>query len=329
MVGPVRVAQAAGPGIDLGYLTVAPQSGTVSGSSFTPGSIPTFRTSAGCPAGADSFLLHLSGAGLPAGGVIWTAGDAGFSSIGPFVVSSGLSIGDATGGVIAPTALLGTYVVRLECIASTAPTVPLAYSVTQLNVDGVADRWIAESNPGTGTSTDLQAVRVTVPEGTLALSTPYTPEHPFDLGTLQLNSQGTVLSTSATFGTLAHPEDGITVVDTRSGDKGWSVSASTTDLNDTSGHSINGENLGFTDLTPVFLTDNALQAGIVATDQPPAFPPVSPDDPGTLGLKGPPHLLASTDHGIGTVRLIGTMSLNAPTSTQPGTYTATVTFTIV
>jgi hypothetical protein len=330
LLGVAPAARASDPGHDLGYLTVTPQAGTVEATSFLPGSIPTFTTSAGCPAGSNSYLLHLSGLGLPSGGVVWTAGDAGFSSTGTFTISSGLSIGDATAGVIASALLAGTYVVRLDCIASAAPGVPLASAVTNLDIDGASNHWVADPNPAPGSSAmDLQAIQVAVPNGSLAISTPYTPDHPFDLGTLLLDANGNLLSTSAAFGTLANPQNGITVVDTRPGGQGWSVSASTSDFNDSSGDTINGENLGFTDLQPVFLNDNALQSGVIATDQPAAMPPVAPGDTGTLGLKGPPHTLASTDHGIGTVHLIGTMTLNAPTSTQPGTYTATVTFTIV
>jgi hypothetical protein len=324
VLGPESSAQAADPPLDLGFLSVAPQAGSVQST------VPMFTTSAGCPAGSDSFLLHLSGTGLPSGGVVWTAGDAGFSSLGAFTVSSGLSLGDAAAGVIASTLLHGMYFVRLDCIAAAAPGVALASAVTDLTVDGSANHWTANANPPPGTSPpDPQSVQVTVGGGSLAISTPYTPDHPFDLGTLQLDSAGNVLAASAAFGTLAHPEDGITVVDTRPGVQGWAVSASATDFTDNSGHSISAEDLGMIDLTPVFLPGNALQSGIVVSNQPAAQPPVGPGDPGTLGLKGTSHVLALTDHGIGTVRLIGTMTLSAPTSTQPGTYAATVTFTII
>jgi hypothetical protein len=178
---------------------------------------------------------------------------------------------------------------------------------------------------------DPQNLTVSVTAGTLVISTPYTAAHPLSLGTLQLNGAGTqyattpvAFGTSATAGAdpgnldanpAASVTNGVTITDTRAGSPGWTASAQTTDFT-SGGNSIDGNGLSFTGVTPKYITGNHLQAPNVTTNDITAFK--------TLAKS-----FATTTVGPGTVNVYGNMSLVAPTSTVAGTYTATVTFTIV
>ncbi|HYK33783.1 MAG TPA: hypothetical protein VEV63_17555 [Streptosporangiaceae bacterium] len=201
-----------------------------------------------------------------------------------------------------------------------------------------------ETAPTCTTCNDVQTIEGTVPAGTISISTPYTPTNPLNLGTLQLNAAGTFFSASApldpnssdvpTAGQSPNPTfNGITVVDTQSGSLPWTVSAAASNLSDGSGHAngvISGENVGLTNLTPVFVPGNAIVAGdVTVTNQPAATPPVGPTDPGSAGLGGGPHnIAADSAQPVGTVGINGIVTLNAPTSTEAGIFVGTITFTI-
>jgi len=70
----------------------------------------------------------------------------------------------------------------------------------------------------------------------------------------------------------------------------------------------------FTGVTPKYIAGNAIQSGVVTND---------------ITAFKTKKAFATTTKGPGTVDITGTMTLTAPTSTKPGLYTATVTFTIV
>jgi hypothetical protein len=178
---------------------------------------------------------------------------------------------------------------------------------------------------------DQQAVEATVSPGDITITTPYTPQHPLDLGTLELDSSGTRLSASAPFGDPANPAGAIEVTDTRSGDANWSVTVQASDLAQQHGSAtINGQNLGLTGLTALPLPGNALNATSVAlTDAPVPAVPVGPTLGGIAGLGGVPHLIASSvGGGDGTIGIFGTLTLEAPTSTPSGIYQGTLAFTV-
>jgi hypothetical protein len=202
-----------------------------------------------------------------------------------------------------------------------------------------------EAAPSCTTCNDVQTIEGTVPAGTISVSTPYTPSNPLNLGTLQLTPSGTYFTASASLDPNAgdvptagqYPDstfDGITVVDTQSGDLPWTVSAAASSLSDGTGHAngvISGENVGLTGLTPVFVPGNAIVAGdVTLTNQAAATPPVSPTDAGSAGLGGGiAHIIANdTLQPDGTVGINGTVTLNAPTSTEAGVFVGTITFTI-
>jgi hypothetical protein len=182
------------------------------------------------------------------------------------------------------------------------------------------------------TCTDPQTMVVTVPVGALMISTPYTANHPFSLGRLTLDANGTRLSGSAPFGTsapagtdpgtldassAASTTNGVTITDTRPGNVGWSASAQTTDFTGPSGTTtpIPGDNLSFSGVTPKYLIGNQLQDGSVSTHD-------------ISGFHTSAKSFATTPAGPGTVNIYGTFALTAATSTMPGLYSATLTLTI-
>jgi hypothetical protein len=184
--------------------------------------------------------------------------------------------------------------------------------------------------------TDVQPFKVTVPVGTLVISTPWTTANPFDLGSMQLDPTGSYLHAAKPFGSSALPApgvayDGVTITDTRGGDLPWSASASTTDFT-SSTDSINGQNLGFDGVNKLYIPGNALNATkpVVTNDVDNTGPATiyGPGASGSSGLKGGPHEFAKAANGNGTVYVYGSMDLYAPTSSDAGTYFGTVTFTI-
>jgi hypothetical protein len=180
--------------------------------------------------------------------------------------------------------------------------------------------------------TDQQAFQVTVPAGSLVISTPWTPANPFDLGTMALDPTGTYLHTSAAFGTPSLPGDGVTITDTRAGDLAWTASVTSSDFANGS-NLINACNLGFTGVTPVQIGANALGTPakpVLTTDVPNGGSGgiAAPGGVCSTGLAAGPHAFATAAHGAGSVNIVGAMDLYAPTSTPAGTYMATVTFTI-
>jgi hypothetical protein len=177
---------------------------------------------------------------------------------------------------------------------------------------------------------DPQAITVNVLAGTITITTPWTPANPFTLGDMVLASDGTSLQVSRAFGDSTTPANGVTITDTRAGDQSWTASASATDFKKGT-DLINGQNLGLTNVTPNYITGNALNAitkPVVGLNVPADTTIHGPADSGSAGLKNGPHQIASAVHGVGTVYVDGTLTLNAPTSTPSGLYTATLTFTI-
>ncbi len=188
------------------------------------------------------------------------------------------------------------------------------------------------SSQATGTAFDLTQpaiapananVQAAIAPGTLVISTPYTPNNPIDLGTLALNDNATQYSASVGV-------NGITVTDTRSGDLPWAVSALATPLSNGGPGTIDPQNLGLTNIVPVPVAGNSLTAAsVVGTDNPAASPAVAAGAPGSLGLGGgSAHVVLSAGHGIGSIGFNGLLTLNAPSSSPPGTYKGTITLTV-
>jgi hypothetical protein len=186
--------------------------------------------------------------------------------------------------------------------------------------------------------TDPQGVRAQIPTGTLVISTPYTAANPLDLGTLALNSSGTAWTGEKAFTC-------ITVTDTDGVNTGFAAQAESGSLVNTAApmagytNEISGQDVGLTGLAPSPTTEtcdggpavNNYTGGpssIHATDNP-AAAGVQFTDPGFLGLGNEAHpVLTGAANGVGTATYDGTLTLNAPTTSEPGTYNGTITFTV-
>jgi hypothetical protein len=258
-----------------------------------------------------------------------TGSTTGTTSLGTMAEVAGAGTLNISSLTLAP----GTYNVTAtftptSSAFATSTSPPVALTVTAPTCKGAPD-------PSGATCSDTQNIQVTVNPGSLTITTPYTAANPFVLPAMQLNAGATLLQSSATF-----PKAGdgfITVHSSLAGNPNWTVSVTDTDLSCASGscttpvsgqyQSINGENLGLTGGV-----SDAPSANFLGTVGFTAIPPangVSPTDATGGGLKGGPHTFAtSSGGGDGTVNMAGTLSLNAPTATQAGTYTGTVTFTV-
>jgi hypothetical protein len=172
--------------------------------------------------------------------------------------------------------------------------------------------------------TDNQNVTATVPVGTLVINTPYTAASPLNLGTLVLDP-----TTSATL-TGSAPFQNIVVTDTRSGNLPWTVQAVASNLSDGGSNPnsvINAQNLGLTGLAKT--SSGTGFTGTLAYTNRPAANGVAPAAAGSAGLGGGlPQTIITTDHGLGTVNINGTLTLIAPSSTEPGVFAGTITFTV-
>ena len=198
----------------------------------------------------------------------------------------------------------------------------------------------APACPNGETSTlcvDQQTVEATVAAGTITITTPYTPTNPLNLGTLVLNSSGTLLSASAAFGNTSNPQlngSEIFVTDTRAGNPNWTATVDSGAFT-SGGNSIDGQYAGLTGVTAQPVTGNALTTANVTVTQNPAGTTgiVAGGNQGiggsVAGTPGSGHVFAhTTAGGDGSIGFTGSFTLNAPTSTAAGLYTGTVTFTV-
>jgi len=186
---------------------------------------------------------------------------------------------------------------------------------------------------------DQQTVQATVAAGTITITTPYTPTNPLNLGTLVLNSSGTLLSASAAFGNTSNPTLGgseIFVTDARAGNPNWTATVDSGAFSSTTTTTpIDGQYAGLTGVTAQPVSGNALTASNVTVTQNPAgttgiVPGGHQGIGGSVsGTPGSGHVFANTTAGgDGSIGFTGTFTLNAPTSTAAGLYVGTVTFTV-
>ncbi len=174
---------------------------------------------------------------------------------------------------------------------------------------------------------DQQNIKASVPVGTLIITTPYVDlAHALDIGPLALDIPNGKYSGSGTF-------QNIVVTDTRAGNLPYSVTALSSNLTDGGSHPnsvINSQNVGLTGLTPA--GSGGFNSPVHTSDNPAAIPPALPaaaaGPVGQQGLGLTPHTIVSVDHGLGTLTMNGTLTITAPASTEPGTFTGTITFTV-
>jgi hypothetical protein len=293
-------------------ITAPPATGTTTGLSINPGTAPAFTAvnltanvsktsdSSALASGTGTVKFFEGGTTLLGSGAVGAGGVATFS--------------DTTFNV-------GTHHITAQFV----PADPTVYaSSTSLDVDFTATA--PTSTP------DSQTVDVTIPAGSLTITSPYTPTSPFNLGTAVPDPGGAKFTAQGAFGTPATPvtgnDGGVTVTDSRAGNQPWTASATVTDFTDAGPDVINGQNLTFTNVKPEYYPGNALQAGSVVTNDIPNTAIYAAGASGSDGLKGGPHSFAKANNGAGTVNIDGELTLTAPSSTPAGSYTATLTFTI-
>jgi len=196
---------------------------------------------------------------------------------------------------------------------------------------------------------DVQNIKTTIPAGTLVISTPYScatvacdapGDNPLDLGNMVLNATATEYKSFGTF-------TGIQVTDTRPGNLPWTVSAISSNLakvgvaTPNNNEIINAQNVGLTALalTSTNATPNTFLGGVALGGSTagqnltgfdnPAAAHVDGAAAGTAGLGGSPKAVLHANSGLGSTVTSGTLTITAPTNTLDGTYTGTITFTII
>jgi len=149
------------------------------------------------------------------------------------------------------------------------------------------------------------------------------PEYPF----AQINAGGDLLQAEGDL-------DTVVITDTRAGDPGWAATGVVSNFVNTGGgtgaSSVSAFNLGW---TPAIVLAAANQVGITAgaTVNPDALPSVgAPQSNPALGL-GAARAFATTtnDNGNGTAKVGAALKLNLPTDVAAGTFSATLTFTVI
>jgi hypothetical protein len=173
---------------------------------------------------------------------------------------------------------------------------------------------------------EVQNIQASIPVGTLVINTPYTSASPLDLGALVLATDGSMYSGS-------QPFQHIKVTDTRAGNQAWTAAAQSSQLTSGTGHTngfINASNVGLTglSLTTSGSGFDSSAGNLTLTPNPVPATPLLPGVASTAGLGGAQHTFAHATHGLGSVDVSGTLTLIAPTSTEPGLFTGSITFTV-
>ncbi|WP_436523350.1 Ig-like domain-containing protein [Actinoplanes sp. HUAS TT8] len=164
-----------------------------------------------------------------------------------------------------------------------------------------------------------QTISTTVESGALTISV--ANNAPVVLPAPALTSDASKLTTAGSINPL-------TVTDTRAGNFGWNVSGQVSDFSDGASHAINGANLGW---SPKLVDKSASQTITPGSKVDPANA-IAPQAtaPNGLGLASARTLaLAGAGAGVGTAHVTADVSLQVPTTTVAGTYTATLTITAI
>lgn len=161
-------------------------------------------------------------------------------------------------------------------------------------------------------------VTTTIPTGSLVITTPWSTATPLNLGTAVLDSATSTWSTPVTtFASATDQSKAIQVVDTRAGAPGFTAQVSSTDFKNGS-QSFPVSFMGLVNVAAHQVANNAIQAAGVVTSNVASLS-------GSAQTFAAYHPASST---LGTAWISGDLSLKGvPTSVQPGTYTATLTFT--
>ncbi|MFZ0322529.1 MAG: Ig-like domain-containing protein, partial [Actinomycetes bacterium] len=196
-----------------------------------PVTATTTTLSANPSSGPEYQTVTLTSTVSPSG----AAGTVKFFSNGAQIGSAAVASGSAQ--ITYNTFAAGTYTLT----ATFVPTDPTAFqgsSSTPFDVTYTstqADTCIAGVNPpdaagGPNNSScrDPQPFKVSVPAGSLAISTPYSGTNRFDLGTMQFDPNNGFLSTQAAFPKAG--DGNLTITDLRPGELGWTAYMTTSDF---------------------------------------------------------------------------------------------------
>ncbi|MEI8148612.1 MAG: NHL repeat-containing protein [Actinomycetes bacterium] len=254
-------------------------------------------------------------------------------------------------GSAVPVSNVGVAKIEIPTGALTGSTpVGTPHSVTALFSEGIKFA-SSTSQPAAFSllayASDAQNIQTSISAGTLLISTPYTPTDPLVLPAMALNQDVSAYVTSARF-------TGITVSDTRPGVFPYTLSAIASTLTKSGVSSpkvnevIDAQNVGLdlSDLTATNVTPNTFlgsqNSGYTPCSPPTATcqnftgfnnvpaPHVSAGAAGSAGLGGSsPHTVLHALKGLGTTVTAGTLTITAPTNTLDGTYSGTITFSII
>lgn len=180
----------------------------------------------------------------------------------------------------------------------------------------------ANADPATP---DDQTVTVKVDKGALKITTPWTPTHKLDLGTLELNQADSTLQMAAPveFASATDIANGIKIENSRVDVPTFTAQVESTDFT-SAGGTFDAEYAGLIHLAAHQVASNSLLASnVVPTDV-----PVLTNAPQTFATYAPAPVAPALTAPLGTAWLSGDIYIHGvPTSTPSGQYTATVTFT--
>ncbi|HQY32727.1 MAG TPA: Ig-like domain-containing protein [Actinotalea sp.] len=294
-----------------------------------------------------SFRTTVAVSGTTSTDIAWTIASPAYTGGGATAVATTTTLATPTvsgtdltlSATVAPGAAAGT--VTFLDGATTLGTAPVtggtatytyapaigahSYSATFTPTDAAAYAASTSSavdvTLGTATSGELTLV-LGVPgqplgePGTLLLTLPAVPQ-------VQLTGARDSGNTRVTAGA---PLPALTVTETRRDDllTGWEVSVQASDFTGTAG-TVSAKYLGWTPATPVITPDAGsplmVQAGGAVAS--------ALDVPASLGLSSSQTLGRSTASGRGVTSLAAALAMAIPAATAEGTYTSTVTVTLV
>jgi len=237
--------------------------------------------------------LDMSPSGLTAGNYAGVKQNGGAKSLG-IACTNGTEVVKAYYRHITITPVSGAFVAEATVDAAVTPSpTPETATSTTANRTG---------------SVTLSATTIASADGTVSLSVPQGAAVTFGTATLDINNRST--------STGALPQ--VTVIDERYSTKpGWSVTANVNDFvgsGSTSGNTIGKANLA---IVPSIVRN---AGGMTVTSTPSAGSAVA--YPYTIAQ-------AAANNGLGTSEIGGTLTFKAPIATPAGTYTSTLTVTLV
>lgn len=213
---------------------------------------------------------------------------------------------DNTGTATLTVSNLSVATHNLTASFTPANTAAFNASASQAVAIAITTPTVAPATETITTTVVPGALTISVPDGQVTLPSPV------------LDTAGDLFTTS---GALKP----VTVTDNRAGNPGWTVNGQVSDFSDGASHSINGEDLGWQPNVVDHAAGQTITLGAIV-----AAGNAASGDNGTAGLKSQHALaIAAPGGGLGTAHLAAGLSLNVPTTTVAGTYSATLTLTAI